>query len=245
MILSEQSKCWKQDRRFFTAMVAVIVGTVFLGFARSYFLAGAIQAKLPSLLVHLHAAVATLWILFLAIQIALIATRRVAWHRQLGMFGAALAVAMVVLALLTATESFARGFSPPGSKSSPAIFYIFPVFQAVTFCVLFAAGFLKRSDGAAHKRLMLIATFSLLGPAINRWPFAVIHRVPPFTSLIILLFLLSLVGYDLWTRHRVHRATAIGGAFLIVSQMLMFPIGRTQAWHHFAAWVLNLWNASG
>jgi uncharacterized membrane protein YozB (DUF420 family) len=245
MILTEQAKSWKQDRRYFAAMAAVVVGTVFLGFARSYFLAGAIHAKLPSRLVHLHAAVATLWISFLVIQIALIATRRVAWHRQLGMFGAALAVAMVVLALLTATESFARGFTPPGSKSSPATFYVFPVFQAVTFCVLFAAGFLKRSDGAAHKRLMLIATFSLLGAAISRWPFAVIHRVPPLTPLIILFFLLSLAGYDLWTRHRVHRATAIGGAFLVVSQALMFPIGRTQAWHHFAARILNLWNAGG
>jgi hypothetical protein len=95
---------------------------VFLGLARAYFLAGGINAKLPSPLVHVHAAVATLWISLLTIQVALITSRRIAWHRQLGMFGAALVMAMVVLALLTATQSFARGFSPPRSESPPLHF---------------------------------------------------------------------------------------------------------------------------
>ncbi|HXW16218.1 MAG TPA: hypothetical protein VEN79_17050, partial [Terriglobia bacterium] len=62
-------KLWKADDRFFAAMVAVVAGSVLLGFSRTYFLAGMVHAKLPSPLVHLHAAIATLWIAFLAVQV--------------------------------------------------------------------------------------------------------------------------------------------------------------------------------
>jgi hypothetical protein len=230
------------DNKFFAGMAFAIVAAVFVGFARTYFLAGVFHAKLPSPLVHVHAVVFSSWIIFLLVQIWLVSAGRLGWHRQLGMFGAALAFTMVVLGLLTATESFARGFSPPGSRIPPATFYAIPVFEVLTFCVLFVAGFIMRVDGAAHKRLMLIATFSLLGPPINRWPVSIIHRIPPLTSLVIVLFLSFLAFFDLWTRRRIHRATAIGGSFLIISQLLMFPIGQSHPWHLFADWVLKLWS---
>lgn len=233
------------DNRFFAGMALAIAATVLLGFARTYFLAGMFQAKLPSPLVHVHAAVFLSWIIFLAVQIWLVSSGRVGWHRQLGMFGAALALAVVVLGFLTATQSFTRGFSPPGSSIPPATFYAIPVMQVLTFCVLFAAGFMKRMDGAAHKRLMLIATFAILGPAISRWPFPIVHKIPPLISVIIVIFLLFFVVFDLWTRRRIHRATATGGLFLVISQFSMFPIGQTHLWHRFADWILKLWTGAG
>jgi len=216
------------------------MGTVFLGFARSYFLAGVFRAKLPSPLVHVHAVVFTSWIIFFGVQIGLASGRRIGWHRRMGVFGAALALAMVVLGLLVATEAFARGFVPPGSKLSPAAFYAFPVMQTLTFAALIVSGFVKRFDGTAHKRLMLIATFSILGAAISRWPFLIIHKVPVLISLILVLFLSLLAVFDLWTRRTVHRATATGASFLIVSHFLMFPIGQTHLWQNFANWILKL-----
>jgi hypothetical protein len=38
-------------------MAVVILATVFIGFARSYYLAGVFRAPLPNLLVHIHGAV--------------------------------------------------------------------------------------------------------------------------------------------------------------------------------------------
>lgn len=230
------------DHRFFAGMALVIVATVFLGFARTYFLAGMFHAKLPSLLVHVHAVLFSSWIIFLIVQIWLVSAGHIGWHRQLGIFGAVLALAMVVLGLLTATQSFARGFSPPGSRMVPGAFYAFPVVQILTFCVLFAAAFLLRFEAAAHKRLMLIATFSLLGPAINRWPFRIIHKIPPLTPVIILLLVGFLAAFDLWTRRKIHRATLSGGALLAASQFAMFPIGQSQIWLHFTDWMLKLWS---
>jgi len=232
------------DHKFFAAMAGAIIVSVFLGFAHTYYLAGVFKAKLPSPIIHVHAVVFSSWVLFLTLQIVLVSAGRVSWHRRLGMFGAILAFAMVVFGLLAATQSFARGFSPPGSGISPATFYAIPCCEIVTFLVLFVAGFLRRFDAAAHKRLMLIATFELLGPAIGRWPLAVVHKIPPVISLIILLFVLCVAAFDLWSRRRVHPVTLKAGSLVIVSQLLMFPIGQSALWHRLADWILRVWLAA-
>jgi hypothetical protein len=225
-------------------MEAAILATVFLGFARSYFLAGVFHAPLPNLLIHVHGAVFSCWMILLIAQTSLVSAGRVDLHRKLGTIGGALAVAMIVLGLLASTDSMARGFSPSGSGIDPKTFYAIGFLQIVTFAVLVVAALRARSDPAAHKRLMLIATISLLGPAVNRWPFAIIHKIPPLSSLVLAVLVLMLVGFDLWSRHRVHRATIWGGFLLIVSQFVMFPIGLSSFWHSFAAWVLRIWTAS-
>jgi hypothetical protein len=62
---------------------------VFVGFARSYFLKGYFGAPpLPSLLVHVHGAVSTGWIVLFVSQILLVAQHRVGVHRRLGIMGA-------------------------------------------------------------------------------------------------------------------------------------------------------------
>jgi hypothetical protein len=99
--------------------------------------------------------------------------------------------------------------------------------------------FRTRFNPASHKRLILIATITLLGAAINRWPFEIILREPILINLIDDAFLLPLIAYDLWSMRKVHRATIWGGLFLIVMQQLELPIGSTAIWQGFATWVLK------
>src|ERR1700722_11750279 len=42
------------DHRFFSSMALLMLATVFLGFARTYYLVGIFRAPLPSLIIHLH-----------------------------------------------------------------------------------------------------------------------------------------------------------------------------------------------
>src|SRR5580700_2501610 len=79
----------RRDDVFFSAMALVILGIVFLGFARSYYLAGVFQARLPNLLVHVHAAVFSTWILLFIAQTSLVSAGRLDLHRLLGVLGAA------------------------------------------------------------------------------------------------------------------------------------------------------------
>ena len=55
---------------FFSSLAALILVIVFVGFARTYYLAGMVKAPLPNLLIHLHAAVFSSWILLLITQIS-------------------------------------------------------------------------------------------------------------------------------------------------------------------------------
>lgn len=62
----------RSDDIFFTTASVVMLMIVFVGFAPSYYLKGAIFAPLPSLLVHLHGAVFSSWIVLFVVQSSLI-----------------------------------------------------------------------------------------------------------------------------------------------------------------------------
>src|ERR1017187_8106486 len=98
------------DRYFFPGMAVLILGTVFLGFGKTYFLAGVFQAPLPSRLIHLHGAVFSSWVLLLIVQTSLVASDRVDLHRRLGLVGFGVASLMVILGILAATDSLRREF---------------------------------------------------------------------------------------------------------------------------------------
>jgi hypothetical protein len=65
------------DNVFFSIMALLILVTVFVGFSRTYFLAGVFRAPLPNLLIHIHGAVFSSWILLLITQIGLVSAGRV------------------------------------------------------------------------------------------------------------------------------------------------------------------------
>jgi hypothetical protein len=58
------------ENLFFSSMAGVFLVSVFIGFARTYYLAGLFRAPLPNLLVHIHGAVFSAWILLLITKIA-------------------------------------------------------------------------------------------------------------------------------------------------------------------------------
>ena len=222
------------DDQFFLAMAIFILGTVFLGFARTFYLAGIYHTHVPNWLIAVHGTVFTAWIVLLVVQTGLVAARRIAVHRALGLFGAVLAASMVILGLAAATDSLARGFAPPGFPFGPRVFYATPVLAMITFATLIGAGLWMRSNGPAHKRLVLLATITLLPAAIGRWPFAIMSRVHFIVNMILFLFVLLVAVFDFWSLRRIHRATILGGIFLTLMVNLAVPIGATSAWQRFA-----------
>jgi hypothetical protein len=90
----------RSDNLFFSGMAVIILASVFMGFAPTYYLAGVFKAPLPNLLVHIHGAVFSCGILLLIVQTSLVAAGRVDVHRRLGLLGFGLACLMVVLGML-------------------------------------------------------------------------------------------------------------------------------------------------
>ena len=228
------------DNYFFSAMALLILITVFVGFARTYFLAGVFRAPLPALIIHIHGAVFSSWILLLIAQISLVSAGRVDIHRRLGLVGFGLACLMVTLGVLAASNSLARNFSPPGSGFDPRTFYAIPIGDMLIFATLVFFAYRARFNPAAHKRLILIATISLMDAPTGRPPFTVITGRPFFDSTFVVIFVLLLVAYDLWSTRKVHRATIWAGLFVVIAEQLRVPFGNTTGWHSFATWAQTL-----
>lgn len=223
----------RADHIFFGVMTALIIATVFVGFARTYFLAGIFTAPLPSRLVHLHGAVFTTWILVLAAQVLLVSMGRVRWHMRLGVLGMCVAPLVVGLGFATLVAAVRRHFVPP------APLRVILVVDALTLCMfggLVLSAFLTRRDAAAHKRLMLVATCIILGPAISRWPF---HFVQSAAAGFIALdsFIVFLVCYDLWSRRSLHRATVWGVILTAAWQLTYRPLAHSALLDHIVIWL--------
>ncbi len=221
------------DHRFFSSMALLMLATVFLGFARTYYLVGIFRAPLPSLIIHLHGAAFTGWILLLVTQTSLVTAGRLDIHRRLGIAGFLWACLMVILGVLAATDSLVRNAGPAGRD--PKFFYIIPLTDMLVFATLIAFAFRFRSSPATHKRLIFVGTVALMIAPIARWPIWS-HRDPITATFTSYIFLLILLAYDLWSTRKIHRATIWAGTFLIFVQQIRIPIGKTAAWHAFANW---------
>jgi len=227
----------RYDHLFFSAMVALMLATVFLGFARTYYLAGVFHAPLPSRIIHIHGAAFSAWMLLLITQTSLVAAGRTDIHRRLGLAGFALGCAMIVLGVLAATDSLVRHAGSTFVGLDPRTFYIIPITDVVLFGVFLGFAFRNRRDSPAHKRYILLATTALLLAATARWPF--LHSLL-IADLLTYSFPVLLLAYDLWSTRKLHRVTLWAGALLIVIHQVRIPIGNTAVWHSFADWVLRL-----
>ena len=229
----------RRERWFYIGMSIALVITVFAGFARTYYLRPYFTAAPLMPLLHLHGFVFTSWLVLFVTQITLVAAHRTDIHRRLGIAGGVIAVLMVVLGVTTALIRANQGVTPvPGV--SPLSFLVVPLGDMLVFSILVGAGFYYRRRPDVHKRLMLLATVSILAAAIARLPFAIMQAGPPaffgFTD----VFVAACLFYDLITLRRIHRATALAGLLIVASQPLRLMLGGTHAWLSFAAWLVNL-----
>ena len=225
----------RNERLFFAFMCLLILLAVFVGFARTYYLAGVFNAPLPNRLVHVHGVAFTLWIFTLIAQTTLVAAGRTDLHKRFGLSGFGLAMVMIILGVWASTNGLHRGVAPLGLSATT--FYVIPITDMLAFAVLVFAAYRTRFQPATHKRLILIATIALLDAAIARWPLAIIHQKPFMMDVFMFCFLMPIILYDLWATGRVHKATIWASAFLVVLHEIRVPLAFTAPWQAFASWM--------
>jgi hypothetical protein len=226
----------RRERWFYLGMSIVIVITVFAGFAPTYFLRPYFTTEPLLPLLHLHGVVFTAWIVLFIIQTTLVATHRTNLHRRLGIAGSVIAVLMVLVGVSTALIRANQGATPPGGPS-PLVFLVVPLGDMLVFAILVGAGFYFRQRPDVHKRLMMLATISILAAAVARLPFAFLQAGPIAFFGLTDVFVVVCVLYDLITLKRVHRATTLAALLIVASQPLRLMLGGTQAWLTFATWL--------
>src|SRR5258708_32239726 len=129
-----------------------MVAVVFIGFVGSYFLAGVFRAPLPSLIIHIHGAAFTAWILLLVTQTSLVAAGRTDIHRRLGIAGFLLGCLMAILRVLASTDSLVRHTAQlDPSGRDPQAFYLVPTSDMLLFATFIYFAFRNRKDAPAPK----------------------------------------------------------------------------------------------
>jgi hypothetical protein len=218
------------DRIFFTTMSFAAALIVLAGFAPSYFLR---SSTLPPLtrLYEAHGLLFMSWIILFILQSALVAGGRTGIHRRLGIAGAILAAAVFTIGVTVSIETLRRG----GGGADPRRFLSIPLGDIVVFGGLVVAAFLLRRKTAAHKRLMLLATISLLAAGFGRF-LPQIHMQGMTNFFLCTAICVAVVmAYDFTSRGRVHPATLSGGLAVAVFKPALYLFAATPAWLAFAS----------
>jgi hypothetical protein len=226
-----------RDRVFYSGMAMAAAAAVFVGFAPTFYLRPYFQTTSLAPILRLHGLVFTAWIVLLVTQTTLVAVHRTDIHRRLGFAGAGLAGLMVVIGLTAAIVSGRRDVAA-GSDEALS-FLTTPFADMLVFLVLVAAAIRYRRWAETHKRLMLLATISILDAAVARWPLALIATSPIAFFILTDVFIAVGIVYDLVSRRRVHPAYVWGGALIIASQPLRLVVGQTDGWRAFARMILQ------
>jgi hypothetical protein len=226
--------------RYYTAVAVATFLIVFAGFARTYFLKVWSGARPLPIYLHLHWLIFTLWFALFFVQARLVARHRVALHRRLGILGGVLAAVAAPVAAGVSIHAVRRAYLvDPASLTLHARPFALDLGSSVTFALLVAAALYLRRRSDIHKRLMVLASCSLLLPAIGRIPF--LFALGGLWGLVVLTEITPIVCiiYDTARHRRLHPGFGWGGLALLSSFPVFLLFGGTALWLRAAQWLVS------
>ncbi len=204
-------------RRYFLAMAVLLLAIVLVGFAPTFHLKMFFGTPALPLYLHVHGALLIAWFALFVAQTILVASGRSAVHRRLGLASVALVAALLPASIMTNLLSIARlsALAPDATASiEGGIFAVTLNFVLLAMFVAFysIAIFVRRRQDW-HKRLMLLASLSLVAPAVDRLGRVVLSIDPvtsPFIAIVTTTLMLSLIAHDVLVRGRPHAVSLFG-----------------------------------
>jgi hypothetical protein len=227
------------DRWYLRTMAVVMIAVAIAGFAPSI-VDHSRRLGPMTLLVAVHGFLFFLWLVLFLVQTTLVATRRVAVHRRMGVVAVTLLVLLVPLSYVVTVEMVRRGYDLSGDQivtHDPLFGSIFNFVAVLEFPLLAGTALLFRRRREIHARLMLFANIMLMEVPITHLlgHFGLLSPIAVLAGTAV--FLLSVIAWDYLSARRVQRLTLI----VAISMFLLLPIqgilGSTAAWHDFAAWL--------
>ena len=224
------------ERRYYLIAAVGIIAIVLAGFSIDFDLLFNMSSL--SFLVRAHGLVMFAWVGLFFAQVFLVARHRVDLHRRLGIFGAALALLIVITGAYTSIVAARLGGNhlPPGMPAIP--FLSSSLLLLLTFTVLAGTGLAMRRRPGVHKRLMLLATLPLLDAALVRF-ISVYTHWSIHASTTRNLMVLACIVVDTIRYRRIHPAFVAGGLLLLAYDFTQVWLAGTTAWIHFAKWLLS------
>ena len=226
------------ERRYYVGISVAFLVLVFWTFARTFYLHPFFGTPTLPLLLHIHGAVMSGWVLLLVAQSSLIAAHRVRWHRRLGWLGVVWAGLVVVMGSVTTVNAAEREVRHHTTfASSQILITSLDLIQMVFFDLLVAAAAWLRNRPDYHKRLMLLTIVCMLPDALARLP------VSFMTNQLILVglygFVVLSVGIDTIRNRRLHPVFGWGGAVILVTFNIALYAMRRPEWIAFGTRMLE------
>jgi len=216
------------DRRLYVAMGILAAAVVFVGFSQTLYLRMWFDTPPLSVLRYAHGAVMTLWYSLFLAQVVLVSRHRVDLHRRLGIFGALTAVALVPMGVATALAFITRVRTNAEEAAVAAIIAGYDFISLAVFALLVGTALVLRRHSGVHKRLMTLASMSLLGPPLAR--LVADEQAVWLTYLLVLLP----IAIDTWRNRRLHPAFAWGGLLILTTSQVALHAAASPQWINFA-----------
>ena len=167
-------------------------------------------------------------------QGCLIRAQELRLHRLLGYVAAGYATIVVVFGILANLRLISEIDSPDDGEN---IVVWGNFFTLAMFAVFVSLAIVFRKKPEAHKRLILLASMSIIGPALARFP-----RWPIFAGGMeagrtyaiagLLTMFALLITYDLVTRKKPHPASWVGMLLILASLAGAVFLGITGVGYH-------------
>lgn len=220
------------DHSFFFTMSMILFMIVFGGFSNHFFFRSFTErAPLPNYLT-LHAIIFTLWYIAYIWQNWLASRGKIIQHKTNGRYWSLFAIAVVLSGIFVIYSTLKIYF-----ESGDATFGVSGLFWGnnlilLTFSAYVILGYIYRNKPQNHKRFFLLASISMLGPALGRMgrhsfmriseDFMINEAIYGLGGVFLLLLTLSI--YDLYKSGKLYRATIIGLLWFFVSNVILFSI---------------------
>jgi hypothetical protein len=227
-------------RRIYVGIATLAITIAVVGFWPSYFgplLAGGVDK--PAI-IHFHAAIYVGWLAVFMTQVALAARGRVTLHMKLGRFAIGYGVLVIFAGLLAGIGMFVlrvRAGDAPAAQTA----VLGPLMDMLFFAPLFAAAIYYRRRPELHKRLMVVATTSLLIAAAVRMPFLGQPRSMLLLHAIWTAPILVAIAHDFVRQRRVHPVYALGLVLLVLQgPAVRAYIRASEEWRSLSGWLAAL-----
>jgi len=234
--LSSAQPARRAPRRFYVALSAFITLIVFVGFWPTYFgpLVGGTVDKIP--FIHFHAAIYVGWLALFITQTVLAASGRTRLHIKLGKAGIAYGIVILVVGVAVSFVMFAIRVRA-GQMERAQLSLLAPLVDMVVFAPFFAAAVYYRNKPEWHKRLMIVATTSLLIAAAGRMTLLGTPPNPWLVRLVWVSPILLAMAYDLAKRRTVHPIYVTGVVVLIAEGTWRSGARQSETWAEICRWL--------
>lgn len=247
MATAETTRLPRTPFRNVCIYLALLIPATLLAFAKSYFTGVTLSGKAVTAIIHVHAALMTLWILMLIGQAWFIRTGRYTLHRWVGRSSFIIAPIIIVLPLVM-DHDFLR--TVPEITMQDARVMIYDWGQLVGFGLAWALALVYRRRTPLHVRFMVSTVFAMGNAIVFRiilnwfaWVPGLVtenmDNVAAANGAVLLLMLLALIANDwrLGIKRSPFWLVTVTTAIIHVG---FFTFTKTDWWMSLVQWFADL-----